>query len=292
MKFAPSARTAYGNANAPRKFERKLEVTLDHMEYATLRKIAIDAGAHQMDDDVSHLILRFDPDPERGAIVSIPSPFILDMIIQRVIKGDAEKLRDWFDLFMRSSFSRGTAGWILDSVFHHSLLRKGQWPVLELKEEKARTQFHWRSVSPAPTTSYHMIFNSQAQNISITSTISEDQPLIMPTQPYDVSVTLNLRSDMCYYQPIQRNQATFDGFIWTGHNAGLAVVFQATVSESHTVKKKGFDWLLGLTGVKEVWYVAVTPADIKVDFLVEQGVVQESRIARHYHIKMNLNEVG
>ena len=264
------------------------------MEYATLRKIAMDAHGPQVDDDVSQSIIRLDPDPERGAIVSIPSPFILDTIIQRVIKGDAKKLKDWFDLFMRPSFSKETAGWILYNAFHRSLLRKGQWPVLELKEETSRTQDYWRSVPrPAPTTLCHMIFHSQTQSVYLTPTISEDQPLIMPIQPYDIDATLNLKSDaMCYYQPIQRNRATFDGFIWTGHTVGVAVVFHATVNESHTVKKKDFDWLLGLAGIKEVWYVAVTPADVHVHFPVEQEVVQESRIAKRYHIKIDLDEVG
>jgi len=284
---------AYQHADSLQEFQAKVEDTLREMEYSILRKMATDAIRHQIDDDVSQSILRFDPDTRRRAIVSLPSPFVSDMIVQQVIKGDANKQRDWFSLFTGAFSSRRTAGWILGSAFSRSLLRRGQWPVFELKEEDTQTRYYWRSILPIPATSpSYIIFNSRTQSVDICSAPSDDQPLIMPTQFYDTNAILSLTPVMCYYHPIERNQGTFDGFIWTGYTRGLAIVFQATVSESHAVKAKGFNWLLSLPGVKEAWYVAVTPADIEINFPVEKGVVRESRIIKRYHIRMNMEDIG
>jgi len=280
---------AYQHADSLQEFQAKVEETLSKMKYSTLSGMATDASRRQMDDDVSQSILRFDPDTRRRAIVSLPSPFVSDMIVQQVIKGDANKLRDWFSLFIGALSSKRTAGWILNSAFSRSLLRRGQWPIFELKEEETQTRYRWRSISPIP---HHLIFNPQTQSVDIRSAPSDDQPLIMPTQFYDTNAILSLTPDMCYYHPIERNQETFDGFIWTGYIRGLAIVFQVTVSESHAVKAKGFNWLLSLPGVKEAWYIAVAPADIEINFPVEKGVVRESRITKRYHIRMNMEDIG
>jgi len=67
-----------------------------------------------MDKEVSHSIIRFDPNRSRQAIVSIASRYVLDMIMLHVIQGDAEKLREWYSMFLTSPFSKSTAGWILN----------------------------------------------------------------------------------------------------------------------------------------------------------------------------------
>ena len=288
-KYAPSARTAYHNADTPDEFKRRLEDVLNRMTYATLCTITMDARAHRMDDDASHSILRIDPDSERRASVSLPSPFISDMIIQRVIGGHAEKLREWFDLFMLPRFeSRETARWILDSVFRCSLLRKGQCPVFMFNELVVMSgKYHWR-VSPPSASPRYMVFHPQTEDVEIRSISSDDGPFFIPTEQYDVQARPNLRSGMCYYQPVQGDQAAFDGFLWSGHIRGLVVVFQAIASEKHTMKTKGLYWLFDLAGVKEVWYVMVTPADLKIDFTVDNSAVVGGRIWEYYHVKMNI----
>ena len=164
----------------------------------------------------------------------------------------------------------------------------GQWPVLNLSQKQDETLVHLRSVSnPSPPNPPHMIFDMKTKSISTQSKPST-KLVPVPIEHYDVgNQDLILRSTMCYYQPIQRNQATFDGFVWSGKGLGVAVVFQATVSGSHTVKKSGLVWLLKLAHVKKVWYViAVTPADLHIEFILEKGVNDLIEKEKWFHIKI------
>jgi len=83
-----------------------------------------------------------------------------------------------------------------------------------------------------------MVFNSGVRPACETTS----RPLEVPIDLYDAKDdTLSLRGSLCYYQPIWRDQANFDGFLWSGD--GLAIVFQTAVGDhdNHTVKKSGFD---------------------------------------------------
>lgn len=66
----------------------------------------------------------------------------------------------------------------------------------------------------------------------------------------------------------------------------MAVVFQATTSHNHTVKKSGLIWLLDLDRATEVWYVAVTPANLNTNFTLEKGVSNLVEKTKRFYIKM------
>ena len=109
----------------------------------------------------------------------------------------------------------------------------------------------------------------------------------VPTQLYDVkNEDLILGASISYYQPLQRNQATFDGFFWDGK--GLAVVFQAIVNSAHLVKKSGLEWLSKLDGVSRIWYIAVIPDDVTVDLTLEEGVTGMIEEGQRYQIRITL----
>ena len=109
----------------------------------------------------------------------------------------------------------------------------------------------------------------------------------VPTQLYDVkNEELILGASISYFQPLQRNQATFDGFFWDGK--GLAVVFQTIVNDTHLVKKSSLEWLSKLDGVSRIWYIAVTPDDATVDFTFEEGVKSMIEDGQRYQIRITL----
>ena len=143
---------------------------------------------------------------------------------------------------------------------------------MELEQRWVWEQCHWFSVWPTPAASQYMIFDSQAEDASIRSIPQPNQQFsVILLDVYDMDMPLSLHRGMGYYRSAECNQReAFDGFIWTGNARGLAVVFQATVNCDCKVKRSGFDWLLGFSDVKEVWYVVVTPEDLRLRFAVDE----------------------
>jgi len=233
----------------------------------------LDAATQEMDGIILEFIIRYDPNRSRQAVVSLASHFVSDVIIQQFIKGDTEKLKDWHRFSLRSRLVSGrTIEWILYAAFHRSLLRKGQWPVMELEQKWVREQCHWCSVWPTPVASQYMISDSQAEDASIRSIPQPNQQFsVILLDVYDMDMPLSLHRGMGYYRSAECNQReASDGSLRSGNARGLAVVFQATVNCDRKVKRSGFDWLLGLSDVKEVWYVAVTPEDLRLRFAVDE----------------------
>ena len=85
--------------------------------FDSLRVILIVAAAHHVRHEISHFIIRFDPDENRRPLISIASRHIFDQIDTFVIEGQTDKRRELYSLFLQSTYSRETAGWILDSAF-------------------------------------------------------------------------------------------------------------------------------------------------------------------------------
>ncbi len=86
-----------------------------------------------------------------------------------------------------------------------------------------------------------------------------------------------------YYKPKDRNQATFDGFIYSPETEHT-ILFQASVSQKHVVSPIGLDQLT-LLGVKSFTYILVTPPQAFGQVFIAPDL--DSRIGERYYLVLD-----
>lgn len=166
-RYAPSTRTAFQEASNPQYHEARVQNALERLSFSTLPGMFMDATAHHMRLEISHSIIRFDPDENRGPLISIASRHIFDRI--------------------------------------DTLVMYKQWHVCDLIQKQARTLVHLSSASGPGLSPSYMIFDVNTKSVEIRSKPAAELGLA-PVERYDVGdQNLALCSTKCYYQPAQRH---------------------------------------------------------------------------------------
>lgn len=164
----------------------------------------------------------------------------------------------------------------------------------------AKSKYHWKSTPHSDFTSTeqlpHLIFHAdQIALITQRGRCPIEDTRLPFYFHYHVKRTIALKDG--YYQPIEQDQPSFDSFLYSEMDR-RAVVFQATVSETHGVKLEGLQWLKNQDGVEDIWFVVVTPLP-SVDLILDEGVkklvscrfhiqLQEDDFARHQLKRLDL----
>jgi hypothetical protein len=281
IKYGQSMCYAYSHAGEPKQYEEILEGIKRIENIAQLRRMIGSGVILAFDDDISHCILTAYPrtDERHRAVVMPASRYVRELLVQQLRHAVHLGADEIYSTFLQTPFSMSCAGILLDVVIHKKFIGGGCWPLLPMAKSShpGPHNQHWKSI-PGAIHTMHLSISETGFNIG-------ESERIKPTSEiphYDFDVAKTTRLDSGYYKPLQSQQVTFDGFLYNAVNKH-AVIFQATVSETHDVKQLGINQLVKL-GAKELTYILITSPDKLVDLAFPSQITD--KIGQRFQITL------
>jgi len=225
---------------------------LSNFPLDTLIKTITQLSSLQINDNLPHHIFVILPGEKRSEhIVAFASQYWVDTV--------ATAAQALFEVFKCNHFTRSAAGQLLDSIVCDIFAQGGVWKIheMEMSQQPGKHNQHWK-IWPSSTyvDKYLIVGHPNYPPVLISGRCPPNDVVFqcptIRTLPPTGTVTLYTG----YYTPTSVTEATFDSFYYEA-DEGQAMVLQFTVSNHHSMKKKGLKWLQDL-GVKSVCYVAVT----------------------------------
>ncbi|KAK0220977.1 hypothetical protein EDD85DRAFT_983750 [Armillaria nabsnona] len=255
-----------------------LKQAIDNLSYAEIesffsRPNIIGSDVHE---EISHQILTVEPDVtnRENATLVISSKRIFNLLEDRLRTDKSFTLARWFDIFMTSTGSRASAGYVLDKHLHRILQHRRSWTLHPMSiSNKGLVNEHWTTTSSSK---------------SATGTRLD---LIVPQHAIEFEdigdlvskLTSTSTTSRTYYKLMKLNEATLDAVVFQpsyDKSKCYINIIQATVGRQHGVKKEAAEKLHNLGMVLR--YVAVVPPEQAVDFHVEKGVAKLFKKAVYY----------
>lgn len=88
--------------------------------------------------EISHRIVRIDPDRHRWPLVSIATRHISDLIFEHLLQSDGRRVATLLSICIREGpTGLSLTGWLLDKALHKLLTGIRQWEVRELERDCA-----------------------------------------------------------------------------------------------------------------------------------------------------------
>lgn len=141
--YAPSVRSAFQYAVVPHVCREEVLVdTIKKIGWKTLQDIVKHSA---IESEISHHIVRIDPDRYRLPVVFIATRHISDLIFKHLLHSEDRKIAVL--LFVcKQSTALPFMGWLMDRALHKLLTDICQWEVQELEREmpKIESQVHWK----------------------------------------------------------------------------------------------------------------------------------------------------
>ncbi|KAJ3489416.1 hypothetical protein NLJ89_g11530 [Agrocybe chaxingu] len=215
--------------------------------------------------------------------------------VSELVKAVAKRNReDWKErLYLISAYNTMTkipAGWILDEGFHWVFLAPSVWRLSPLQASTRRgpKNQHWATPGLVADEKSVRFLYIGSKGFSITrSRTSTSKTTSCDSIPNHRFPPLNKKSGLAYgyHQPALTTQASFDSFLYDPKKK-RAVLFQATVGSTHSVKELGITELTAEFGVTVFTYIAVTPPSVTlkisgphaIDRLLEKKYYQRTEI--------------
>ena len=286
----PSARSAYTTAPNVLSHRERISDRIRRTSYEKIYDVLSDAcSSHDLSTDLSSYLVVLEANAKRSFQVRLASVYIFNLVYEHHLKDNYDRTVMFYELFCSPGFSRTPAGWLLDHLFHRLLRRGGQWPLSALEEVSREKQIHWVTVptARATTTKYLLLSGSRSPCASIHGESVHD-PEIKPLKFVEYTPQdFDLRDNQ-YHKPVNRNEATFDSFIFVA-DSSLAIVFQAASNPRHTVKAQGFKRLRDM-GIQEIWFIALTPPLTTVDLVVEDEAAH--LVNKQYHLVVHPHQLN
>lgn len=266
-RFGPSARSVYVNASSIASYYANIREKLAQLTYNSLDLVVRQASGLNLSHQISHQITLISPGAERHEFeVTIATRFLYELLRDALSDRTLETAARLYNMFIRTRYTRSSAGYMLDDGIHNVFCKGGEWKIVRMVKHRPGPKYtHWKN--PNPTTDTAVVEYLRVGHLGHPVVISP-QPLPKDTTyehlPYHEYLQLsNFSLADGYYRPASGSEETLDAFIYDASNK-TATIFQATVSKKHSVKEGGIEWLQGL-GVEIFRFVAVTPPDTPMD---------------------------
>jgi hypothetical protein len=271
-RFGPSARSAYANADKLHVYDKALRAKISPMTVERLENLARSTTSLSMTEEITHQLLLVTPGDMRDSLeTSIPTRYLLNQVRDQVCHGRLEATRRLYQMFLRTPWTKASAGHMLDDAIHVVFPDGGEWPIVRMISNRpGKRNTHWRKPDITTQQEYLQIgHNGQPIAVAPNSISNEAVPVVLKVHYFHEKENLTLEDG--YYYPFERNQETFDGFIFAKTGA-IATIFQATDGMKHFLKNGGFTWLRQL-GVEKFRVVIVgTPVNTKLDLAVSNSL--------------------
>jgi len=258
--FGPSARAAYVHASAPEVYDRALDNEVGRITHVVL---ADTLRGWDLSHGVYHKIFIISPGITRHTFYTfIPTRYLYEVIRDAVI-GHSLGAAHLYEMFVRSPKTKASAGYMLDDAIHRSFPKGGQWKILHMKSNRPGSKFtNWKEPGTA-TDPQHLRLGYLGQVIAIASEPPPNGTMCkqLPFSHFLQGAKIRLVDG--YYCPLSRHQETLDAFIYEA-SCNTATIFQATVSENHSIKDQLITWLQDL-GVETFRFIAVTTPNSPLD---------------------------
>ena len=211
--FGPSARSAYAHARGIGRYEDTLRCEIKGLSYESLGFVLREANKLSLAHTVSHQILLLSPGDFRHQFeVTIPTRHLFEMLQDALSDRTLQAAANLYDLFVRTQFTRGSAGYLLDRQYHSILCKGGQWKLLRMISNRPGPKYtHWKGPAESEepeNISEYLCLGYEGHAISIGTQLPPANgylPLRMKEYLGSVSLTL---IDGCYYYPSSVTQAT------------------------------------------------------------------------------------
>ncbi|KAF8806595.1 hypothetical protein BYT27DRAFT_7141270 [Phlegmacium glaucopus] len=269
-RYAPSARMAYNFAHRYLSvYEKMVMDEIWKLSFDTISDVLSAASLGTAENIVSHHILLVSPQDDRTIhMITIPTRYIYKMLRDHLHITTLQEAAKLYQIFVRNSYTRASAGYILDDV-HDLFCKGGEWLVTPLTKNKGPVNTHFKSRNQNAKSYMRLGYGGDGDLVKIARRGLPQTATFIPLAHHRYLIGQNINLESGYYQPAP-GQPTFDSFIYD--KASLtATMLQMTVATHHDAKAKGIEWLRH-QGAEKFRLVAVIPPDTPLDLTIPNNL--------------------